>query len=224
MHVVAVHRETDPNRTVMAENQLQIGGFAENTHVGEHAVVHEMMRADTIAAKFLADEFVAPLRFLDFADHGCDDQVALKLHSSALEGFHGLRIANQRALHVVDAESVDEPVLDDGLRLVADARKKFFAASIGSVHVAVEHQAFGVAGTFPESNHVPTSFFDFLPGNGEPRFFQRTAHVAAHFQLFPGGAGSVDHVATHSDQLVFTNLRQDGFGQLFLHGVRFPSR
>ena len=224
MHVVPVHGETHPYRAVMAEDQLQVGWFAENAHIREHAVVHKMMRAHTVAAKLLAHKLVAPLRFFDFADYRSDEHVALKLYSGTFERLHGVRVTDQRTLHIVNAQPVDQAVSDDGLRLVAVAGEEFFAAGIGSVHVAVEHQAFAVPHAFPESHHIRAAFFDFLPGDGEPRFFQRASHVAAHFQLFPGGTGNVDHVAAHRHELIFANLRQDGFGQIFLHGIRFPSR
>src|SRR6266704_897834 len=163
----------------MTENQLQVGGFAENAHVGEHAVIYQMMRAYAVAAKFLAYEFVAPLRFFNFADHRGDENVAFQLDSCALESFHRLRVANQRALHVVNAESVDHAVLDDRLRLVADAGEKFLATGVGSIHVAVEHQAFTVPGAFPDADHIRAAFFNFLPRDGAPRFFQRAPLHAA---------------------------------------------
>ncbi len=94
----------------MFENDVHVGGLAENTHVGQHSVIHEIMRAVSIAAVFFALEFT-PLRFFDFAGDGGNDDIAFQAHAGALQRFHGVGVADQRALHVVDAEAVDETVL-----------------------------------------------------------------------------------------------------------------
>src|SRR5438552_10780200 len=59
-----------------------------------------------------------------------------------------MRVAHQRALHVVNSETINHAVLDDGLWLVSDPGKEFFLAGIRSIHVAVEHQAAAVAVSF----------------------------------------------------------------------------
>ena len=223
MHIVAVHGEANPHRTVMAKDQLQIRRLAENAHVGEHAMIHEVVRANTIAAKLFAHKFVAPLCFFDFSDHRCNQKIAFQLHSRAFKRFHGLRVANQSALHVVDAKAVDQSVLDDGFCFVSDSRQKPFAASIGRIHVTVEHQAFPVACSFPQANNIGAALLDFLPRNRESRFFECASHVAPHFKFFARGAGNIDNVAAHGDEFVFANLRKNGVGQILVHCIRFPS-
>ena len=89
---------------------------------GSNAVVHHVVRAGSVAAIFFADKFVAPLRLFDFADDRGDQTSAIKLHAGALHGFHGLRVADECTLHVVNAEAVDHSIFQDGFRLVADAR------------------------------------------------------------------------------------------------------
>ncbi len=74
--VVAARGEAHPNSAVMAEHQLHVRGLSENAHVRQNAVIDEMMRAHTVAAKFPADEFIAPLCLLDFADDSGDRNVA----------------------------------------------------------------------------------------------------------------------------------------------------
>ncbi len=61
----------------MFENDLHVGGLAENAHVGQHAVVHQVVRAHSVAAVFSAMEF-SPLRFFDFPCDRGDDDVAFQ--------------------------------------------------------------------------------------------------------------------------------------------------
>src|SRR4029077_6142433 len=168
-------------------------------HVRQYAMVDEMMRAYAVAAKFLADEFIAPLGLLDFTDDGGDRDVAFQLYTGAHERFYRLRVANQRAFHVVDAQAVNHLVANDGFWFVAEPGEESFSACVGGVHVAVEHQALAVAGAFPEADDVSACVFHFLPGNIEAHFFERFAHVAAHLQLFAGGAGDIHDVTAHGD-------------------------
>ena len=137
----------------MFENDTHVGGLAENAHVGQHAMIDEIVRAVSVTAVFFAFEFT-PLRFFDFAGDGGDDDISFQAHTRALQRFHGIGVADERALHVVDAETVDETVFDDGVRLVADAGEKFFAASVGGIHVAVEHQVLAAARAFPAADYV----------------------------------------------------------------------
>src|SRR5258708_34388577 len=89
-------------------------------------MIDEIVRAVAVAAIFLA--FVlAPLRFLDFSGDRRDDYVTLELHAGALQSFNGLRIANERAFHVVNAEAVDKTVLVHAVRLVTDAGMQLLA-------------------------------------------------------------------------------------------------
>src|SRR4029077_2899161 len=80
VHIVAARGKAHPYRTVMAEHQLHVRGLAEDAHVRQNAVIDKVMRAYPVAAKFLADELIAPLRLLDFADNGRDGDVALQLY------------------------------------------------------------------------------------------------------------------------------------------------
>ncbi len=105
----------------MFENDVHVGGFAENAHVGQHAVIHQVVRAVSIAAIFLALEFT-PLRFFDFAGDGGNDDIAFQSHARALQRFHGVGVADQRALHVVDAEAIDESVFDHGVAACSRCR------------------------------------------------------------------------------------------------------
>src|SRR5438874_12748574 len=77
-------RDSYPERAEMFEHKLHIGGLAENAHVGQHAVVYEIVRSRSIAAVLLALEF-GPLRFFDLTGDGGDEDVALQLDSGALK-------------------------------------------------------------------------------------------------------------------------------------------
>ena len=112
-------------RTEVFEHHMRVGRLAQDAHVRQDAVVDQVVRAESVAAIFLAFEF-APLGLFDFAGNGGDDDVALQLDARALQRLHSVRVADQRALHVVNAEAVDESVLHHGVRLVADAGEKIF--------------------------------------------------------------------------------------------------
>src|SRR5689334_3815388 len=133
-------------------------------------MIYEVMSAEPIASILFPFE-LAPLRFFNFADNGGDDHIALQLYSGALKGLDCVRVANQCALHVVNAEAVNQAILDDCLRLVTDASEKFFAASVRCIHVAVEHQVLPAAGTSPTADNVRAAFFDFLPSDVQPELF-----------------------------------------------------
>ena len=77
--------------------------------------------------------------------------------------LHRVHVADQRALHVVNAQAVDHAVLHDGVRLVADAGQEVFVAGIRSVHVAVEHQALAVAAALQPADDVGARVFHLLP-------------------------------------------------------------
>ena len=192
----------------MLEHDMHVRWLAENTHVGQHSVIYQVMCAASVAAVFLALEF-PPLRFLNFAGDGSDDDVPFQTHAGALQRFHGVGVTDQRAFHVVDTESVDETIFDNGLRLVTEAGKKFLAARIGRVHVAVEHQVLAAARAFPTPHHVGARFLDFLPGHVEADLLERGLHVLRHLQFFAGRAGDVDHVAGHGNNFVFANFSQN---------------
>ena len=131
--------DADPERSEMFEHNVHVGGLAENAHVGQDAVIDQIMGAVSVAAIFFALE-ISPLRFFDFAGDGGNNDVALQADARALQGFQGVRVADERAFHVVDAEAVDESVFDDGVRLVARSGEEVFGAGVRRVHVAVEHE------------------------------------------------------------------------------------
>ena len=127
-----------------------------------------------------------------------------------------MRVADERTLHVVDAEAVDHAVLYNRMRLVSHPGQKFFAAGVGSVHVAVEHQVLAASSTGPASDNIGTAFFDLLPRDIQPKLLKCTLHVVRHLQFLAGGAGNVDDVAAHGDDLFFPHLCKDSLGQLWV--------
>ena len=133
----------------------------------------------------------------------------MQANAGALQRFHGVDVADERALHVVDAEAVDEPAFNHGLWFVADARKKFFAASVRCIHVAIEHQVLAAARAFPTADHIGAPFFDFLPGNLEADLLQRGFHVLRHLQFFASRAGNVDHIGRHGQNFFFADPGKD---------------
>ena len=104
----------------MLEHHVHIRRLAEDAHVRENAVIHQVMSAEAIAAIFLPSE-LAPLRFFDFASDGGDDHIALEPHSRTHQRFHSMRVTDECTLHVVDAEAVNHAVFYDCARFVADA-------------------------------------------------------------------------------------------------------
>src|SRR5260370_28840744 len=114
-------------------------------------MIYEVVRAVAVAAIFLA-LVLAPLRFLDFSRDRRDDYIPFKLHTGSLQRLDCLGVANQRAFHVVAAETENDTVLDDGLGLVTDPREKFLPAPIRPLHVALEHPVLPAAGAAPRPN------------------------------------------------------------------------
>jgi len=113
----------------MFEHNMCVGRLTEDAHIRQDAVIHQVVRAVSITTIFYALE-IAPLRFFDFARNGSNDHVALQAHTSALQGLHGMGVADERAFHVVDAEAVDESVLYDRVRLVAWTGEKMLVARV----------------------------------------------------------------------------------------------
>ena len=204
----------------MSEHELHVGRFTEDAHIGKDAVIDQMVRADSIAAIFLADKFIAPLRFFDFAHHSRDEDISLQANPRTHQRPEGLHVADERTLHVVNAETIDHAFADNGIGFVADAGKKSFAAGVRSIHVAVEHQAFAVAGAFPEADHVGTAFLDLLPTDLESVGFERPAHVLPHREFLARGAGDVHHVASHGDNFFFAYVRKNLIGEVALYFAR----
>src|SRR5260370_11535908 len=163
VHVNAGAGNAHPHRAEVLQHHVHVRGLAENAHVRHHAMIYKVGRAAAVASRFPA-LVLAPLRFLDFSRDRRDDYVALKLHTGALQPLDCLGVANQRAFHVVDAETVYDTVLDDGVRLVTDPREKFLAARVRRIHVAVEHQVLADDGAGLPPNDIGAPFFHLLPG------------------------------------------------------------
>src|SRR5580698_2736353 len=196
----------------MFENNLHVGGLAQDANIRQHTVIHQIVRTHAVAA-ILAPAELSPLCFFDFSSDGGKDNVTLKLYTRALQGLHSIGIADQRALHVVDAEAVNHSILNHCVRLVADSCEEFFLAGVGSVHMTVEHQTAAIARAFPARDDVGASLFNFLPGNVEADGFPRAAHVLRHFGLVTRGAGNIDHFAAHRYDFFLFNLGEDSFDQ-----------
>src|ERR1700758_1189062 len=103
----------------MLQHDMHVSGLAQNAHIGQHTMIDKVVRTTPVAAVFLAFEF-SPLRLFDLTSNGGDNDVALQSNSGALQRLHGMRVADERALHVVNTEPVDEAVFYDSMRLVAD--------------------------------------------------------------------------------------------------------
>src|SRR5208282_1982089 len=65
MHVHSRDRNAHPKRAVMFEDDLHVGGFAQDANVREHSVVDQVMRPHAISAVLAPAEFF-PLRLLNF--------------------------------------------------------------------------------------------------------------------------------------------------------------
>src|SRR5712664_992349 len=213
MHVNAGARNADPHRTEMLQHDVHFCRLAEDAHVREHTVIHQVVRAIAVATIFLA-LVLAPLRFLDFAGDGRYDHVALELHASAVQRPDRMRVTNECAFHVVDAKAVNDTLLNDGVWLVTDADKKFLATRVRRVHVAIEHQVLPAAGAGPPANDVGAPFFHFLPGHSQAQLPERATHVFRHLQLFARRTWDVDDVAGHRDNFLFAYGSENAFDQL----------
>ena len=130
-----------------------------------------------------------------------------------------MRVARQRALHVVNSETINHAVLDDGLWLVSDPGKEFFLAGIRSIQVAVEHQAAAVAVSLPMGDDVSPSFFDFLPRDLEAHALPSGTHILRHLAFMPGRTGDVNDVAAHGDEGLFVDVGEDLFRQFGTQAV-----
>src|SRR5690242_1693310 len=86
VHVNSSAGDTNPERSKMLENDVSVGRFAEDAHVGQDAVIYQIVRAISVAAIFLALE-VSPLRFFDFSCDGCNDHIAFETHTRTLQGL-----------------------------------------------------------------------------------------------------------------------------------------
>ena len=211
MHVRTMGGDANPERAVVPQDKLHVGWLSQDAHVRDNTVVDQVVAAHSVAAVLLAHKVVAPLGFFNLAGHRRDDDVALEFHPGALQRLGGLDVADQRALHVVDTQAIDGPVLDHRLGLEADAGQVRLSARVGGIHVAVEHEALAPAAPFQQTHHVGPPFFHLLPTHRQSHLLHHRAHVAAHFSFFTGRAGNVDEVARHRDDLLLVDVGEDGF-------------
>jgi hypothetical protein len=145
------------------EDELVLGGLAEDAHIGDAAVRNEIPRTGRITA-VLGALRVTLLRLLDLACNGGDDDVPAQPYTRVLQHAHRLEVARDRALHVRDAESVDPPVALEALRLKArNPLQPRLAAGVRRVEVAVEHQRRPAAGAGPGSEDVRAALLHLLP-------------------------------------------------------------
>ena len=213
MHVDAGAGDAHPHGAEMLEHDVHVRGLTQDAHIRQDAVVDQIVGSEPVAAIFLAFK-LAPLRLFDLARNRGDDYVPFELHSRAQQSLDRMRVANQGALHVVDAEAVDEAISYHRARLVAEAGQELFAAGIRSVHMAVEHQVLAAAAAGPAADHIGAALFDLLPGNVQAQPLEDVAHVLRHLQLFAGGTRDVDHIARHRDDLFLLNFSEDALDYL----------
>src|SRR5919197_664402 len=118
MDVNAASGDAHPERAIVFEDDSHVGRLAEDAHVRKHAVIYEVVRADTVSA-ILFTLIFAPLSFFDFADHGGDDNVTGQVHAGSTQGLDCLAVADEGPLHVVDAEAENHAIFDDSAGLVS---------------------------------------------------------------------------------------------------------
>ena len=197
----AVDAHPRPEQTRVADLQLQAGGLADDAHIGHHAVVHQIARADAGAAILFAVE-AADLGLFDLADHAGDDQIALELHAGFLQRRHRFDVAGKRRLHVDQAAAVDAVVVDHGL-----------LRRVEVVHVRVEHQGRAAAGAFERADDIGPAVFDVLILDLHAEFFELAAEIFGDIFLIAGDADDVGEITRHLDD----SLAIDLFQHFFLH-------
>jgi hypothetical protein len=164
----------------VAEDDLRLGRFAQDAHVGHAAMGHEVTRAGGVPAE-LGALCVPVLRLLDLAGDGRDHHVATKRHPGVRERAERLHVARERALHVRDSEPVEPSVLDESARLEAGhVPEPRLAARVRGVHVTVEHEARPAADTCARAEHVRPPVLDLLPLDLQPHVEERLAHELRH--------------------------------------------
>src|SRR5437588_12135182 len=101
----------------MLEDDVHVGWFAQDAHVGQNAVIHQVMSAKSVSAKFFALE-LSPLGLFNLTRHCGNDDVALQANAGTLQSFHRVCVANEGSLHVVDAKAIQESLANDSCRFV----------------------------------------------------------------------------------------------------------
>src|SRR5262249_14030300 len=191
---------------VWAEHELSLGRLAEDAHVGDAAVRHEVAAAGRVAA-ILGPLRLAPLRLLDLAAHRGDQDVAPETHTRVLQRAHRLDVAPERALHVRDAEPEQPPVLDERARLeAAHVLQPGLAPRVRGVHVAVEHQRRPAAGSGPGPEHVRAALLDLLPLHLQAHAGERLGHQLAHGLLAAREARRADRARGPVNEALLVDL------------------
>src|ERR1700730_920189 len=216
VHVDAGAGNTYPERSEMLKHYVHIRGLTQDAHIGEHSVIYQVVCAHPVTAILFSLE-LAPLCLLDLSGNGRNDHITPKLDFRALQGLDRVGVADQRPFHVVNAQAIEKSIFDDGLWLVSDASQEFFVASVGSVHVAVEHQALAATNSHPAPNHVGASLFYFLPCDIQPELVQRRLHVLRHLKFFAGWAWNVYDIAAHGNDFFFVYLGENFLRDLGIH-------
>src|SRR5947207_6561912 len=201
-----MRRDPQPQRAEVPEDNLPLGGLAEDAHVGDAAVGDEIARAGRVAAVF-GPLRVPVLRLLDLAaDRGHED-VAAKGDAVVGKRAQRLDVAGERALHVRDPEAVEPALPDERLGLEArHVREPGLLARVRRVHVAVEHQRRSAARAAERAEDVRSALLDLLPLHRQAELLERLGHEGRHRALAAGEARDRDRAAGPVDQPVPLDL------------------
>ena len=107
-----------------------------------------------------------------------------------------MRVADQRALHVVNAETVNHPVLLPPHAAcnrcpVRNSSSPVFEVSMWPLNI----RFFPPPDPSPARDHIRAAFLDLLPGHVESQLLKRGPHVLRHLQFLAGRARNVDDIA-----------------------------
>ena len=131
-----------------------------------------------------------------------------------MQGLHSLRIANERALHVVNSQPVDKSIFEHRIGLVTEASKEFFLTGVRSIHMAVEHKILAAARAPPAADNIGARLFHLLPGDVKTNLAQRGLHVLRHLQFLASRTRNVDDIATHRNNRVLAYLGDNTINEL----------
>ena len=210
---VALRRDAQPERAEVSEHELALRRLADDAHVGDAAVPHEMARACRIAPVFSALR-IAPLRLLDLATDRRDHHVTLQGDPGVAERTQRLDVAGQRALHIRDPEPVEAAVFDERVWLEAGhVREPGLAARVRRVHMTVEHQRRAAARAGTRTKHVRATLLHLLPLGSKPHIGEGGRHQLGHLLLAAGEARHVDRLARPADEPLTVDCAWDAVGE-----------
>ena len=152
---VATCGDSSPQRSVVAENDLSLCGFAENAHVGDAPVGDEVARSGGVAA-VLRPLRITVLSLFNLAAYGGNHDVAFSAwlprppgrvtpRHSRRERLSCSRYRDHRAAprgRMGPAGSPRTPTSHGSL------------PDVGRVHVTVEHEGLSAAGAFADTEYV----------------------------------------------------------------------